>query len=135
MLKEIAIALYDSPGGIEEGDVIVCRNPLNGIGEKEGEMWLWGIADINELLANIIDKPRRDLITNKIINKRRFKIPLEKIKQLDLNFSRSRARNLADKYQPYFTIDHNFLLVDPDPTTFELEKMSVIWDKVEGKFI
>ncbi len=135
MIKQIAIALYDSPGGIEEGDIIVCRTPIDGIGVKEAGMWLWITAIISEQLAQVLCLPRRGLITNQVISKRRYQIPLDKIKELDAEFILALARDMTENYQPYLYVDDNFLFVDSDPTTFELENLEIIWDKLEGKFI
>jgi len=140
MKVEIAIALFDSHGGIEEGDVIVCRPPSAGIGKKEAGRWLWFRADISEALASILDGPLRGEPVGldkrgPLIAKSRFNIPLEAIKGIDSNFDVDKARDLKSEYQPYLPLGDNMLFSDPDPDTFALEDLKIVWDKSTGAFI
>jgi hypothetical protein len=140
MIREIAIALFDSHGGIEEGDVIVCRAPSNGIGKKEGDRWLWFRADISADLAAILagEYATRDAVTRKIEilhSKRRFKIPLEKIKAIDPDFDIDDARDQKSVYQPYLPLGEDMLFSDPNPDTFALEDLEIVWDKSTGAYI
>ena len=135
MIKEIAISLFDSHGGVEEGDVIECRDVSNGIGLKEAEGYLWFRADISPSLADVLRGPQMD-INNHVVNKRRFKIPLQQIKNvIDANFDLDRARDLNDNYQPYLPIDAGCLFTDPDPQTFAIEGLDLIWDKSTEGYI
>ncbi len=135
MIKEIAISLFDSHGGVEEGDVIECRDVSNGIGLKEAEGYLWFRADISTSLAEVLKRSHTDIDGN-IVNKRRFKIPLQQIKDvIDADFDINRARDLNDNYQPYLPIDAGCLFTDPDPQTFSLEGLDLIWDKSTEGYI
>ena len=140
MIREIAIALFNSPGGIEEGDIIECREPTKGIGTKEGSRWIWFRADISEALAGHLKDPCISPsgivgVRGKFLFKRRYKIPLEKIIDLRPDFDMKRARDLDNEYQPLIAVDRKMLFVDPDLNTFELEKLSIIYDKLTGEFI
>lgn len=140
MKVEIAIALFDSHGGIEEGDVIVCRPPSAGIGKKEAGRWLWFRADISEELANVLAYPYFEMgaTTGKrisMIAKRRFKIPLEAIADLDPQFQLTSARNQETEYQPYLPLGEDMLFIDPEPDTLALEDLSIVWDKSTGAYI
>jgi hypothetical protein len=135
MIKEIAIALFDSHGGIEEGDIVQCRKVSDGIGLKEAHGFLWFRADISDQLALVLASTHTDASDN-VINKRRFQIPLTQIQAVvDPNFDISRARDINDNYQPYLAIDAGCLFTDPDPQTFELEGMDLIWDKSTGDYV
>lgn len=134
MIREMAVALFDSHGGIEEGDVIVCREPMGHIGLKESAMWLWGLADISEALADVIASPWRDASGVKV-KKRRYKIPLDKIHEQFPDFDRGRARNLLDEYQPLLSFDVNYIIIDPNPQSYALESMQIVWDKSLGEYI
>jgi len=136
MVYEIAIALFDSPSsvGTEEGDIVVCRPPLKGIGKKEGTGYLWFRVDISEVLGNVLTQKWTNE-SGELVKKRRYNIPLDKIKNLRPTFSFSNARNLEYQYQPLMEIDSKYLFVDSDPGTFALEILSVIKDKKIGEFI
>lgn len=128
MKKEIAIALFDSYGGVEEGDIIVCREPSLGIGNKESKGFLWFRADISEELANI-------LASSGDTYKWRFNIPLSSIAEIDESFNIDDARDMDTEYQPFLPLGDDMLFTDPDPDTMALENMSIVWDKSTEEFI
>jgi hypothetical protein len=140
MIREIAISLFDSPGGTEEGDVIVCRAPSDGIGKKEAKLWLWFRADISEALADVLATEWKDRDVNsatykKMFAKHRYKIPLERIADIDPDFDLIKARDQLNGYQPYLPLGEDMLFIDPDPDTLALETLNVVWDKSTGVYI
>ena len=134
MIREIAISLFNSHGGIEEGDVLECRAPTAGIGGLEAKGVLWFRADISEALAHALKSPLLDSNGIKLM-KRRYSIPLEKIAEIDPAFDVVKARDLDNAYQPYLPLGEGMLFTDPDPDTFALETLSIVWDKDTGVYI
>ena len=134
MKVEIAIALFNSHGGIEEGDIIVCRKPSAGIGKKESKGFLWFRADISEALAKVIKKPLLDEKGNKV-KKHRYSIALSTLKDINTNLDLEKSIDLKTEYQPYLPIDKDMLFIDPAPETFALETLEIVWDKGTGAYI
>ena len=135
MKVEIAIALFNSHGGIEEGDVVVCRKPLGGIGLKESKQFLWLKADISEELANELAEPQRDE-EREIIKKRRYRIPLNKIvENIDAQFDKLKARDMDYEYQPFLPVDKDMIFTSLEPIEFQLEKLEVVLDKATETYI
>ena len=134
MKVEIAIALFNSHGGIEEGDIVVCRKPIGGIGKKEGKQFLWISADISEEFYNFLSRPEKDDDEN-IVKKRKYKIALDEIKKINESFDLVKARDLDDEYQPFLSMDKDNLFTNPSENELDLSKLSAIEDKSIGEKI
>lgn len=105
---EVAIRCYSSAplaSGHEralEGDVICVRPPLNGIGMQEMRDFLWlrisGWED-NDLAAlqTVVDG----------YEKRRYQIPLKRLKAACPAFDEARARDRTQVYQPFLGVDED----------------------------
>jgi hypothetical protein len=132
---EIAIMVKNAPGGIEEGDILTCRKPAGGIGKSEAGICIWIKVELGEKLAEQIREPIYDVNGKSVLVKRRYKITLDKIKELNAEFDLNRAKDHIDKYQPYLEIDKDYLFVDPNPQILELEKLKIIWDKQTETYI
>jgi len=99
-LKEVCIAARDfGPGRAQEGDIIAVRAPLNVIGTKEGNDFLWLLIDDSQL-------PSASLRGESI--KYRYNLPLAAVAAAHPTIDLERVRNPNDRYQP---------LRDNDPIT------------------
>lgn len=138
----------------QEGDIVARREPGNGIGTAEAHNFLWlRISGLEELglwkLTDIFTDPPtrpedRPVVGRRyfaLFDKRRFCIPLERLKivapWLDLN----RVRDRSDPYQPFIPIDlddddvrlqHTFLV---GAAHRPLEIIGLVFDKVTGRYI
>jgi len=133
-VMEIAILLVDyAPlsSGHERGlvgDVAAIRKPANGIGLKEAKILLWmrieGLeeSDMYKLVGNIEG-----------YDKRRYCIPLEKIKQIRPDFNEDMALNTDIIYQPFLMIDEDDYCFILDDTPLQIS--GLIYDKVIGDYL
>ncbi len=134
---EVAVSLTsekDLASGHErkqEGDIIVVRRPLKGIGTAEAKTHLW-------LKVEGLDKADLDKLTQQVdedndYGKRRYCIPLEQIKKQMSSFDISRALDKDEIYQPFLLVDEdNYLfLVEVAP----LQVQGLVFDKNKGTYI
>lgn len=89
MIREIAIAARDF-NHARQGDVIVCREPLGHIGDKEDKDYIWIVSDVPADLCEVLTQG-----TNR--HKRRY--------ALALDFDRQRASNRNLRYQPFVAVN------------------------------
>ena len=140
-VMEIAICLVDYaplPSGHERalvGDIVAVRKPNIGIGLKEAELFLWlrveGLeeAEFSKLTSYIFDST-----SNIIYDKRRYSIPLEKIKELVPDFDVDLALKNDEVYQPFLTLDEDYTFVDIDDIQpFQIS--GLVYDKVIGDYL
>lgn len=116
--KEIAILTEEYPDHDTErgcvGDIIVVRHKHGVIGLKEATNLIWlrvdGFEenDYEPLMYSNLDVSwdfkgqEPDIIR---FDKRRFCIPLKRLKQLFPSFDIDRAKDTEDAYQPFITMD------------------------------
>lgn len=99
-LKEVCIAARTfGPGRAQEGDIICIREPLNVIGSKEGNDFLWLLIDDSQL-------PSGELRGSGA--KFRYNLPLAEILAKHPTIDLNRVRDSGVWYQP---------LRDYDPVT------------------
>ena len=100
----------------QEGDIIEVRAPNDGIGLSEARTLLWlrfeGLEDWEYgLLKDLWTEPLMILRDDRVdqyppvFDKRRYCIPLERLKGVAPFFDLARARDGADPYQPFLPID------------------------------
>ena len=142
---EIAIALWNmAPERIQEGDIVAWRRPGPGVGTKEHELFLWMLIDgleVSELpaLTMPIWEPfdptgeYEPASAYTLYEKRRYNIPLTRLKTIYPALDLDRCRDLNDGYQPFYTIDADNHLWLTDSTPFQAT--GLIFDRVEGVYL
>lgn len=142
---EVAIAVTNNKGGwldSFEGDIIAVRDPHFVVGNKEMGNWLWlrleGLEE-NEMfrLADGIMKegdhgPTKDTV----YDKRRYCIPLDRLKILRPELDLTKARDTDEKYQPilmsdYTTDQRKYYLTEEKP----LMVQGLVFDRVRGDYL
>lgn len=118
---EVAILTVNRPDHDNEracpGDIIVIRRPHHVIGTKEGTEYIWlrfdgleanGFWDLKGGSGTYMD-PQYDAPDAKSFetryDKRRYCIPLERLKKFIPSFDIARAQDPEDFYQPFITVD------------------------------
>ena len=140
-VMEVAINLIDnSPleSGHERslvGDIIGIRNPNIGVGRKEVENYMW-------LRIEGLEKMEFYRLTDSIItsagkyDKRRYCIPLEKIKEISPEFDIDLALEEDKIYQPFLLVDYDegyyFVLEDGQ---LPLQVSGLVFDKETQEYI
>lgn len=143
MIMEVALALMNAPddaGGerVKEGDIVALRPPGTGVGTKESKLFLWlrleGLDTRAEydVLTRLSFEPD-DEDTGTKYDKRRYSIPLRRIKRFDPGFSLPRARDPADQYQPYILMDEEDLTYLAVNRVFDLR--GLVFDKGTGDYL
>lgn len=101
---EVALSVANrGVGRVQEGDIVVARNPLGFIGTKEGKNFLWIQLDTTLTLEELNERGRD--------SKRRRHIPLDNISGIDL----ARVRDTNDEYQPLLNSpSRTITIVDKD---------------------
>jgi len=141
-IMEIAISLVNySPleSGHERslvGDIIGIRKPNIGVGRKEVENYMW-------LRIEGLEEMEFSRLTDSIItsageryDKRRYCIPLEKIKEIDPEFDIDLALEEDRIYQPFLLVDYDegyyFVLEDGQ---LPLQVSGLVFDKETQEYI
>jgi len=119
---EVAILVTDHlslPSGHEravEGDIIAIRKPRRVMGTKTRSRYLWLLLeglDWNPMSildrSNIEPIPLDDIPNPDEIpyDKRRYCIPLDRLKVVAPFLDLARVRDVADKYQPFLNVDED----------------------------
>ena len=134
-VMEIAISLVDyAPlsSGHERalvGDIVAVRKPSDGIGRKEANIFMW-------LRVEGLEENEMFMLTNEVdgYDKRRYCIPLEKIKELKSDFNEQLALDSNTIYQPFLTIDEEngfYFIIENTP----LQVSGLVYDKVIGDYL
>ena len=134
-VMEMAISLVDHApleSGHERvlaGDIIAVRYPDIGIGLKEAKAFLWiRVEGLEEHELRLLDR------SIKGFDKRRYCIPLEKIKEIRPSFDVDLAMDENIIYQPFLTIDYEtdycFILEEPP---FQIS--GLVYDKLTGEYL
>lgn len=92
-LKEVCVAARDfGPGRAQAGDIIAIREPMAGIGKKEGVDFLWLLMDEEDLPQYEFSK----------LDPERPCLPLEELKAQcpELDLEKCKCPNTF--YQPFF---------------------------------
>ena len=126
-----------------EGDIIAVRKPLDYIGTKEANTFLWllvegleenEIARLNEIFYEPFSADGSFSDENKVkYDKRRFCIPLERLKQIVPTFDEIKARDRNLVYQPFLPVDEDtgYFITKAKP----LNVHGLIFDKQLGKYL
>lgn len=149
---EVAIIAADRPDHdnerVKSGDIVNIRKPHYVIGTKEANEYLWlRITGLEEneyvqLISSGFDLDADHEFGHQILGetkryeKRRFMIPLERLKKYYPPFDISRALDPNDKYQPFLTIDFSesgyyYFLDSVKP----LDVHGLVFDKLKGVFL
>jgi hypothetical protein len=144
-IAEMALAVYSmAPEHVQEGDIMAARAPDIGIGLKEAKRYLWLLIDGLELfefgaLSAAVYEPfdptgaydPHSAYTK--FDRARYCVPLERLQTVFPSLDLNRARDEADAYQPFYTIDtdNNLWLTDLTPLPIE----GLVFDKVNGVYI
>lgn len=92
-LKEVCIAAHDfGPGRAKEGDIIAVRDPIGGIGKKEGNSFLWVLMDEEDLPQELPCKT----------SDCRACVSLDELKATDPEIDLDKVRDPQQFYQPCF---------------------------------
>jgi len=115
--REICIALTgrvdDNFEHVKEGDIVTVRKPLSYIGRNENNRHLWLLVDgrdssfmdsLNRNLTEPLD-PADATTEVQIFEKRRYCIPLDRLKVLALFIDLNRLRDRDDQYQPMIPLE------------------------------
>lgn len=129
-------------GGLKErkavGDIIAIRKPGSAIGSAEMSRYLWlrieGLEEnqMYRLTDPVYSNPADD--SSAVFDKRRYCIPLDRLKAITPSLDIARATNLNDKYQPFLGVDEEppfRFISDVRPVNVH----GLIFDKVTGRFI
>jgi hypothetical protein len=134
---EIAICLTDHADHDNErakiGDIIAVRKPLGQIGTKEMSRFLW--LQIEGLEENEFVRLRESVYgeSSKLYDKRRYCIPLERLKKLFPSLDVNRCKDPDDKYQPFEPMeeDKGYTLTFEPP----LAVSGLVFDKETGEYL
>lgn len=98
-LREVCIAARDfGPGRAQAGDLIAIREPLGGIGAKEGHDFIWLLVDESEL-------PDPSELRGEA-TKNRYRLPLQAlVAQAQEAIDLARVQDPDDHYQPFLDTD------------------------------
>lgn len=102
MKFEIAIQAYDypEPHRAKAGDIIVVRQAVGAIGKKEQGSYLWITIDVSDVrIVAGLNEPDVDAG-----EKRRFSIPLQRLKSIMSSLDLERVANPKDNYQPFVSV-------------------------------
>lgn len=103
MRYEIAIQTidYPEPGRAKAGDIICVRPATGAIGKKEQGVLLWVTVDIadSRIVAGLTDQ------NSTKGEKRRFSIPLTRLKSIMSSLDLARVANPKDNYQPFVSVN------------------------------
>lgn len=105
MRYDLFIQRYDLPGlRAKAGDVIAIRPHRDAIGTKELRQFLMVTMDIADpRILDGLDMPNIDA-KGQLVSKRRFQIPLTRLKDLMSSLDLSRVADSRDPYQPFVNI-------------------------------
>jgi hypothetical protein len=144
-VAEIGIALWSMvPEHVQEGDILEVRQPDLGIGLKEAKQCLWLLVDgmeqfeygeLKEGLYEPFDAtgaydPPGDYTR---FDRNRYCVPLARLQTVFPSLDLNRARDDADAYQPFYTLDtdNNLWLTGLTPLAIE----GLVFDKVNGVYL
>lgn len=125
-----------------EGDIITIRHPLNGIGLSEMARFLWMRVE-GEDIGNMIrfkHELREPLKENgsyedgePTFDKRRFCIPLRRLKNVFPPLDIDRVRDLNDTYQPFLNVDEDTGLYLARHSPFPI--IGLVYDKALQRLV
>lgn len=133
-IVEIAIRVCSNPEfwRTGAGDIIAIRPPDLGVGTLEQHHLLWlrveGLEH-NEIwrLAEWLEE------SGGICEKRRFCIPLSRLKELDPSFDIAKATDLEQVYQPYLLVDEETGFYLTGGPIFDATE--IVFDKLTGQWL
>jgi hypothetical protein len=114
---------------------VAVRKPNVGIGAKETKSYLWlRVEGLEEgefpKLVNYI----MDSTSNIIYDKRRYCIPLEKLKENYPDFDIDLALDQDTIYQPFLLLDDDYtFILENDVQPFQVS--GLIYDKITGDYL
>lgn len=114
-----------------EGDIIAVRPPNAGVGMLEMHRHLWlRLAGWEEgEIATLTEGAREGEVRHE---KRRYRIPLARLKQIKPDFDEAKARSTAEVYQPFLTVDEDTGLFTA--TTPPLDIHGLVLDTATGRY-
>lgn len=145
---EVAILVRGNvplPSGHEraqEGDIIVSRRPFGWIGRGERTRLLWFLLDgldWNEIVAlDIVNTEPIDsgiIDPNEIVHdKRRYSVPMDRLKEVASFLDLARVRDTTDTYQPFLNLDGDTGEILPSPrASFYIH--GLVYDKAFQDFL
>lgn len=99
---EIAVRTIPSQSGLTQpGDIIAARKPHTGVGRKSRQDFLWMWIDVDDLIAVQLLSPSDDGRF-----KRRYYIPLDRLKMRVPDLDMGRATDPREVYQPFVGLSH-----------------------------
>jgi len=122
----------------QEGDIGLVRRPFAFIGRGERSRLLWlrleGL-DWNEIgILNIVNAEPLNDLDGSVYDKRRYHIPLDRLKQIARFRDLARVRDINDVYQPFMNIDEETGEVLPSPrASFSVH--GLVFDKALQDFL
>ena len=115
MIAEIAISTIDNivdKKRIQVGDITTVRKPTSGIGFKEMRTFIW--LRVSGLSFNkMLELCSPEYLNEKIVEKKRFRILLGRLAQVEPFFNINLAKNPQIIYQPFLPIDASGLFLSP----------------------
>ena len=131
---ELALSLENCAphtGGTKErklaGDIVAIRRPAQAIGTKEAKTYLW-------LRVQGLEENDMARLTDSIegFDKRRYCIPLERLKEIVPTFDIAKAMDPNVIYQPFLILDEEDFKFLGSEQPFEIE--DILFDKQTGKY-
>ena len=114
------------------GDIIAVREPGVGIGRKETHEYLWLTVRGKWSDIHALTKPWAE--NGVKYEKRRFCIPLDRLKEVYPDFDKNRALDLSDFYQPFNPTDKETgLFLFKNNKVFDIK--GLVYDKEKGKYL
>ena len=147
-VREISIACINRPDHDNErlcvGDIVTIRKPHHVIGKKEAKSLIWlrveGLEEIEigtlvqESSGLMMDEDKAAV--SERFEKRRYFIPLQRLKKIKPDFDIARAMDTNDSYQPFMVVDFadsgffRYLASDKP-----LSVHGLIFDKIRGEYL
>jgi len=125
----------------EEGDIISLRRPLGSMRRAQTRRYLWllieGLA-YNEM--SILDRTNTEPLDDEPptvaiqYDKRRYSIPLDRLKVVAPFLDLVRVRDTTDAYQPFLNIDEDTGEIFPSPRP-PLSVHGLVYDKALQEFL
>lgn len=130
MRYEVAIQAFDRPlpEQVKAGDVVDVRPAKGTMGRKQLADFLWITVDMTpEQAAGLTESVLN--ADGTIRFKRRWMIPLVKLKSIASSFSEARAKDPKDEYQPFVDVTLNRA---KQRVRADLPFNDLFFDKLEG---
>ena len=128
-LSTVSGAVVDTDKRKFVGDIIAIRKPTNGAGLRELKRYLWLRSE------QIEENDWAVLVQSTQYEKRRFCIPLERLKNFVTDFDVEKAMNREIIYQPFMPVDKQTGLWLYKDSCNTIDALGLIYDKKYGIYI